>query len=218
MFDSRLSSSNNEFQQQLAQKETQSKLDDAKVLPLQSQVDRLKTELDTLTTHNAWLNEQWQSQTEQLQKVRTSHATELAQLRAQLVEKTQEQQESVALAEQYQSDHVALAERQSRLSRELREAKTTAAEDLARVQEELVESQSLVNLQKNQLELLQSKHDSLASQLEALQTQALEAEQEMQLGMLEHSGDFRALSTELSHSFVDIQRESVIHACSSLRM
>lgn len=175
---SRLTKSNLEYQDKLVQMETQAKLGGSEVVPLKMQVHRMTTEIDTISSHNTWLNSQLESQTELLAKTRKNHATEIAQVRSALAEAIGAQEAAAAELANLQRQMTTLEAKNDRLSRELLDVQTNAAQAKADAEEELQKTQTVVQMQKTQLEFLQQKHDSVVGQLQALKKHALEAEQE----------------------------------------
>ncbi len=158
--------------------ETQAKLGDSEVVPLKFQVERLSSEVDALSSHNTWLNGQLQSQTDLLAQTRKNHASEVAQLRSALAEATNGQEESAAQLASVQRQMTTLESQNERLAKELRDVQTNAAQSKAYAEEELQKTQTVVRMQKSQLDLLQQRHDSVVGQLEMLKNHAIDAEQE----------------------------------------
>jgi nucleoprotein TPR len=206
---SRLTKSNAEYTEKLVKMETEAKLGDSEVVPLKFQVDRLKTEIDSMATQNTWLDSQLKAQTEQLAQVRTSHASEMAALRSELSESREDQAESEAEVSRLQRQGHTLESRNDRLSKELRESKMSAADQTADAEDELQQTRSLVNMQRNQLDLLQSKHDSLATQLEAVKNHALQAEQQSNQGLLVRQQELERKSKQiLQHQAEAFQQQA----------
>jgi nucleoprotein TPR len=175
---SRLTNSNNAYQKQLVQLETQAKLDDSSVVPLQFQVHRLETELDSLQSHSKWLEEELRTKTEESASVKKKSSIELSQLRAKADAATLEKEQLATEATHLREQLTHFLKKTESLSKEALEARQEMIDTKAGLEEELLASRQLSDLQKEQLLRLQARHDDMAKQMESLKALAREAENE----------------------------------------
>eukprot|EP00980_Cylindrotheca_fusiformis_P003330 scaffold746_cov123-Cylindrotheca_fusiformis.AAC.18 len=151
---------------------------DSEVVPLRYQVQRLTAEMDSVSSHSTWLEAELKSKNDQLAKVRATHASEMAKLRRDLdttvVERDELDGEATTLRRQLQGSQNKL----ERTSQELREARKEASDNKAEMEQELVASQRLVTLQKEQMERLQERHESMVRQMQSMKQLAREAEED----------------------------------------
>lgn len=175
---SRLTKVNTECKEKLMEIETQAKLGDSEVVPLRYQVQRVTAEMDSVTSHAAWLEAELKSKNEQVANLRTTHASEVARLRTEfdttVMEKDELDAEATTLRRQLQG----VQNKLERSSRELRDSRKEASDKALEMDQELVASHRLVTLQKEQMERLQERHESMSRQMEAMKKLAKEAEDE----------------------------------------
>ena len=173
-----MNKSNQDYKQKLVEFQTQAKLGDSEVVPLRYQVQRLHSEVDSISTHATWLESELKAKNEQLASLRATHATDFAHLRSDLdaavTEKDESNGETIHLRRQVEQ----MQGKMERLSKELRDSRQEASDSTLAMEQELIGSQRLVSLQKEQMERLQQRHDSMAGQMEELQKLAREAEQD----------------------------------------
>lgn len=158
--------------------ETQAKLGDSEVVPLRYQVQRLTVEMDSISSHATWLEAELKSKNEQVANLRTAHASDVAQLRRELdttvVEKDELDGEATTLRRQLQGVQTKL----ERSALELRDSRNQASDKALEMEQESVASQRLITLQKEQMERLQARHESMSRQMESMKQLAKEAEQD----------------------------------------
>jgi chromosome segregation ATPase len=173
-----LNKSNQGYNEKLVEIETHAKLGDSEVVPLRYQVQRLTSEVDSISTHAQWLESELKAKNDQLASLRATHASDLAHLRndldAAVTEKESLNGQTINLRRQVEQ----VQHKMERLSKELRDSRQESSDTTLSMEQEMVASQRLVSLQKEQMERLQQRHDSMAGQMEALQKLAKEAEQE----------------------------------------
>lgn len=179
--------------------ETEAKLGDSEVVPLKFQVERLTTELNTIAAHNKWLNEELQSKNDQLADVRQNHATEVANLRSERDEANEAQDEATVQVGRLQRQVQQLETQNQRLSKDLRNTQEEAITAKADSDAALQQADRLGNLQQEQLERLQQKHDSVVNQLEALKRHAIVAEEDGQRELEARQGALESKSKDILH-------------------
>lgn len=191
---SRLNKVNVEYREKLVEIETQAKLGDSEVVPLRYQVQRMKTEIDSMSSHSKWLEAELKSKDEQLANVRSTHASDISQVRRDLdsitLQKDELEGETSTLKRQLQQ----VQSRMERTSEELREARQEASDKALEAEQEMIASQRLVALQKEQMQRLQQRHDSMAGQMESLKQLAAEAEQESSRELVAKEREFEERS------------------------
>lgn len=158
--------------------ETQAKLGDSEVVPLRYQIQRLQSEMDSMSTHTQWLDSELKSKHESMAALRATHAAEVATLRTDMDAVISEKENLFGEASNLKRQLDAAQGKMEQLSKELMDARQEASDNTMSMEQELFASRRLVELQKEQIERLQQKHDSMASQMEALQEMAKQAEQE----------------------------------------
>ena len=183
-----------EYREKLVEIETQAKLGDSEVVPLRYQVQRMKTEIDSMSSHSKWLEAELKSKDEQLANVRSTHASDISQVRRDLdsitLQKDELEGETSTLKRQLQQ----VQSRMERTSEELREARQEASDKALETEQEMIASQRLVALQKEQMQRLQQRHDSMAGQMESLKQLAAEAEQESSRELVAKEREFEERS------------------------
>lgn len=158
--------------------ETQAKLGDSEVVPLRYQVQRLTIEVDTISTHSQWVQDELSAKNEQLASLKASQASELAQLRADfdsaVMEKESGNSELVALRRRNEQ----LDSKVEQLSKDLHSTRQEASATTMAMEHELVAERRLVSLQKESLERLQQRHGAVVQEMENLRALANEAQQD----------------------------------------
>lgn len=200
---SRLSQSNNAYKEQLTRIEAQANLDGSSVIPLQFQVQRLNTELDNLQAHSGWLEDELRSKAEDLAATRASRASDMAQLRGQVEAATTEKEELAVRNQHLNKQLEALQKKTDGLSRQVREARQDAIDTKLTMEEELGASRRLADLQKEQLERIQQRHDSMADQMQQLKALAAQAENEGDEREREQERQMKAVSRRAMHDQAD---------------
>jgi nucleoprotein TPR len=158
--------------------ETQAKLGDSEVVPLRYQVQRLNTEVDSISTHSQWVQNELSARNEQLASLKASQASELAQLRADfdsaVMEKESTNSELVTLRRRNEQ----LDSKVEHLSKDLHSTRQEASATTMAMEHELVAERRLVSLQNQSLERLQQRHDSVVQEMDDLRALATEAQQD----------------------------------------
>ena len=171
-----MNKSNQDYKEKLVEIETQAKLGDSEVVPLRYQVQRLTSEMDSISTHAQWLEGELKAKNEQLASLRTTNASEMALLRsdydAAVSAKESLNGETIHLRNQIEESQ----RKMEQIAKELRDSRQEASDSNLVMEQELIASQRLVNLQKEQMERLQQRHDTVAREMEALQKLAKQAE------------------------------------------
>ena len=149
---------------------------ESEAIPLKFQVDRLTREMDSVTTHSKWLEAELSTKSEELKVLKSSHASEISGLRSELDAAIAEKELSAGQSRNLNTAVDKLQTRNERLSAELRDIRRTSTDEKLSLKENLVSTERLANLYKEQLQQLQQRYDSTAKQMESLQQLAKEAE------------------------------------------
>ena len=148
--------------------ETKSKLTESHAVPLSYEVERTRKELDSLSAHKQWLENELQERNQLLveEKQRHSeHALDLSQKLDMAIMERDEFKSTIGALKQ--SQHI-LRNKTEELSLELREAKEEAANIKESSQQELQQERHLVELQKEQLDRLTLLYNRLVKENESL--------------------------------------------------
>jgi nucleoprotein TPR len=158
--------------------ETQAKLGDSEVVPLRYQVQRLQSELDTTTAHSKWLENELQARNEQLAEVKASQASQIAKLRSSLDATNEQKESALSELEILRRQNQELTSKNEAMSKELHDTRNELSVSIQNGEEDLIAERRLVSLQKEQIERLEQKHNSIGAENERLRTLAREAEED----------------------------------------
>jgi len=165
---SRLSESKSDLTAKLAEIETSSTLTSASALPLRLELERVKTELGSITAHSDWLSTELSTRTEALSALRTKHGEEMAQLKStgdtmryELDETKAKLAASRSREETNRTDLEALEERIRIQSRE-------SVDSYQALEEELLAERRLVDMAKERAERMASKYEQVRKEMESM--------------------------------------------------
>jgi nucleoprotein TPR len=184
LYYSRLNKTNVDCMEKLVGLETQAKLGDSEVVPLRYQVQRLTAEVDSISSHSTWLEAELKTKNEQIANLRTTHASDMAEVRRDFDSAAMERDALDGEANTLKRQLQQAQSRMERLSQELRDSQQEATDTSLAMEQELIASQRVATIQKEQIERLQQRHDSMAGQMNSLQKLAIEAEQDGNREML----------------------------------
>lgn len=148
--------------------ETKSKLTESHAVPLSYEVERTRKELDSLSAHKQWLENELQERNQLLveeKQKHSEHALDLSQKLDMAIMERDEFKSTIGALKQ--SQHI-LRNKSEELSLELREAKEEAANIKESSQQELQQERHLVELQKEQLDRLTLLYNRLVKENESL--------------------------------------------------
>jgi nucleoprotein TPR len=160
----------------MTQTDAQAKQDHYKLLPLEFDVQRLQSEIEALQTHSKWLEQELRTKCEELSNLKMINATETAKLNGQLSLAVSEKESMEMELNNLRRAVEELQKKNGLLSREVCQAKQEAVDAKTSMEEELVSSRRVADLQNQQLERLQQRYDGMAKRLQALKDLAEQAE------------------------------------------
>ena len=178
---SRLTKSNKELQESISELDVKSKLSSSEVMPLIHEKQRLQSEVDSLTSHNQWMEGEMKRQSDEYQELRKKTSSEAVQLRNTIDQLRKEKEAAEAREASLGTAEQTLQAKVNQLSRELMQKKQEAIDSDLRFEQEIASERRLVDLQKEQLDRLEKKHDDAVREMEAMQAKANEALQEARL-------------------------------------
>lgn len=177
-FTSRLNAENTEYRSKLNETEAQVKLDNTEIAPLRYEVQRLTAEMESLSAHSVWLEQELKSKSDQILSLRSGHAQDVKNLQRQLDEASGEN-------EKLSRDSALLRRRlqaaQSRINdseKELQEVRQEATDKALENEQAAAASKKLIAIQKQKIDRLTDKYDSVCRQIEGLKQLAKVAQKE----------------------------------------
>ena len=174
-FFSRLTESNKNLQNQVSSLEVKDKLNDSSAVPLQYEVERVKKELDAVSAHAKWLEEENSRASQESKKTKTQHSQALLQLREELDQAVVQRDESTFEMRRFATSKQDLENKHEKLSQDFRDSRREAIAASETSDKELQAERKLVDLQKEQLERVIMRHDRLEKELEGLREIAANA-------------------------------------------
>ncbi|CAJ1951390.1 unnamed protein product [Cylindrotheca closterium] len=174
----RLHTENRDYKSNLNETEAQVKLDNTEIVPLRYEVQRLTTEMGSLSSHSAWLEQELKSKTDHLLSLRSSHAQVVEKLQRQLDEASGENEKqsrnSASLRQRLQVAQSKIDDTEKELQKVRQEASNKALES----EQSAAASKKLVAIQKQKIDRLNNKYDSVCRQLDGLKRFATDGQQQ----------------------------------------
>jgi chromosome segregation ATPase len=164
----------------MADLESQAKLFSADSIPYQYEVQRLKTDLDEMSAHAKWLDAELVSRNDQIVTLTKDFSSKVYGLRTELDEMTMQKETYCNDFKDLQRRYKASESKVEKLASENLRLKQEASDANSEAEQNLNAERRVVQLQKEQLELLQKRHDDVIRQMESMQAMALEAGKETQ--------------------------------------
>jgi len=175
---SRLTESSKKIATQLSETQTQNTITTSNAAPLRYEVERLRSELDSLTSHSKWLESELTAQNEKNANLKVSHSAALMELKTKVDATEAERDDSLAEIQSRRNAEEKLKSTVERLSLQLRDKALEASESTRAAEEELTAERRLVSLSNEKTDRLQSKYDGLLREMETMQRLAGEAAKE----------------------------------------
>lgn len=175
---SRLTASNKELQSSYSEMEVKSKLSNSQVYPLVHENQRLKAEVDSVMTHNKWLEEELKRRTDEWAELKTTHSQEMAMKQNELDRLKQSSELQTVRIMSLETSEKSLQTTVDQLSKKLLDEKKEHVDTKTIYEQELQSKQRLVNLQTEELDRLKKKHDDVIQEMNALKAKAREAQEE----------------------------------------
>lgn len=172
-----LTGSKKELQNQASEWETKAKLNDSAAIPLKYEVERVQKELDALSSHTKWLEEELSNRSVDLTKCKAAHSEQLQMLRQELDQAVMERDESVSAENRLTLSQKNLEAKVDQLSRDLRDSRQEATTANETAEGELQAERKVMALQTEQLERAKSRNHRLERELEGLREIATKASQ-----------------------------------------
>lgn len=172
---SRLTESNKTLSAQLVEMETKSKLTESSAVPLSYEVERTRKELDSLSAHAKWLEQELQERSDLLVQEKQEHSEKTLELSQKLdmcMVERDEYQSTVAALKKSQQD---ASNKINELALKLRETEQEAANLKESSARELQVERNLVALQQQQLDNRAHEYNRLVQEKESLQELANQA-------------------------------------------
>mmetsp|Transcript_18894 Transcript_18894/g.27951 ORF Transcript_18894/g.27951 Transcript_18894/m.27951 type:complete len:1878 (-) Transcript_18894:926-6559(-) len=177
---SEVTESKRELRNQLLELETTAKLNDSAAVPLHYEVDRLKKEIDSLSSHNKWLEEDMSNRGQELFKSKTQHSEQVISLREELNRAVSKRDQLTADVRSLESQKIDLDKKVESLSQTLKDVRDEAADVAESTDLELQAERKVAYLQKQQLDSILFKNDRLERDLENLRNIANKSANEIE--------------------------------------
>ena len=163
---SRLTEAKSSLTVELAEIRTHSSLASSSAVPLRYELERVRTELDSVKSHAAWLESELTSRTDQASELRSAHAVEAASLRVNLEEARVERDDVRLSLEALQRAEERLRGETERLSKTLRNTRGEAADAARAFEDELVAERRLSELGNEKAERALERYEGLRRDME----------------------------------------------------
>lgn len=159
----------------MSEMEVKSKLSNSEIMPLVHEKQRLQSELDSVSSHSQWMEGELKRRADEYAALKQTSSSETVNLRNEVDQLRKEKEAEEKRAQSLEKAEQALQTKVTQLSKELMEKKQEAIDASLTSEQELAAERRLVDLQKEQLDRLEKKHDNVVREMEAVQTKANEA-------------------------------------------
>ncbi|KAI2506745.1 hypothetical protein MHU86_7640 [Fragilaria crotonensis] len=143
--------------------------------PLQYEIERFKKEVDVLSAHSKWLEEENARASQELAKTKTQHSQALMDIRQALDQAVMERDESQSELRRLATKKQELESKVEKLSQEYRDSRLEAIAASEASEKELQAERKLVDLQKGQVEQATRRYERLEKELMGLREVAAKA-------------------------------------------
>jgi nucleoprotein TPR len=188
--------------------DVKSRLSNSEVMPLVHEKQRLQTELDSITTHSQWLEGELARRSQEYAELKKTHSTQMVKLQNDIDQLTQEKEAESARVmslERVERQLVAKVEQQAKQSMQQQTEQVNAA--LA-AEQELAAERRLVELQKEQLDRFEKKHDDVIREMEAMKQKSNEAQEDSRRERSErHEREAKKLEQELEEQKIKYESQ-----------
>lgn len=170
-----MNSKNTDLTKQLASEQIKSKLKESEAIPLFHEKERLQTELDSVQSHAAWLEQELEAKQKDCQRVQTQSRDRILQLQLQLNQNTDELAEAqtkLSVLEKVESD---LQHKLSQLTKDNLALKTEMQEAEVAARKDLQDKDRICELQKEHIARWKMRCEDAQRENENLQTTAQKA-------------------------------------------
>eukprot|EP00978_Attheya_sp_CCMP212_P023941 scaffold74307_cov51-Attheya_sp.AAC.10 len=173
----RLTEEKKQESHRVAELEVSQKLSSSESVPLQYQVERLSKELESTQAHSNFLEKELNGRTEQLFHTKEQHSLERGELESRLDKASRAKDSAESELESLKHLSSQQTKQMDTIARELRQVRQESSDANLTYEEEAHAQNKLLQLQKEQLDRLMSRHDAICRQLEFLKDEATKAAQ-----------------------------------------
>jgi len=192
--------------------DVKSKLSNSEITPLVHENQRLQTEIDSISAHSQWLETELKRTMEENAELRKNHSSQTVSLQNDLYQLQQEKEADTSRILALERSEERLQQKVEQLSKQVLQQKNDQLDAALAAEQELTAERRLVELQKEQLDRLEKKHDDVVREMEFLQKKAKEAledsRRERQQRRERESEQVKLAIEEQSHEF-DLERASL---------
>ena len=173
---SRLTESKTALTAQLTEIQTESKLSGSSVIPLRLELERVKTELGSITTHSDWLGNELTARNDALAKLREKYGKDVAKAQSDLENVRYELDEVQAKLAGSKSREDKLRSDLEASENRRREQEREAIDAQQSLEEELLNERRLVDLAKDAKDRMQARYEQTRKEMESMKKLAVAAE------------------------------------------
>ena len=173
---SRLTESKTALTAQLTEIQTESKLSGSSAIPLRLELERVKTELGSITTHSDWLGNELTARNDALAKLREKYGKDVAKAQSDLENVRYELDEVQAKLAGSKSREDKLRSDLEASENRRREQEREAIDAQQSLEEELLNERRLVDLAKDAKDRMQARYEQTRKEMESMKKLAVAAE------------------------------------------
>ena len=172
---SRLSKANQDLKTEFSEMQTKSSLSSYSAAPLQYQVSRQQIELESLTSHSRWLEEQLTSSNEQLVILKTKHSK--YQLESKSAEDSikQDRDDLASELSSLKNQYERASSKLTFLETETRDKEKDHADFIQSLQQEIDMERQMTTLSKEQVKRLEERLNDTTRQMQSMKKMAEKA-------------------------------------------
>lgn len=173
---SRLTESKTALTAQLNEIQTETQLSGSSAVPLKLELERVKTELGSITTHSDWLSKELTARNDALAKLREKYGKDVAKAQSDLENVRYELDEVQAKLAGSKSREDKLRTDLEASENRRREQEREAIDAQQSLEEELLNERRLVDLAKDAKDRMQARYEQTRKEMESMKKLAVAAE------------------------------------------
>ena len=187
--------------------ESNQSLTSSSTAPLEYENTRLRSELDSLSSHASWLESQLSSKSQQVAKSKVDHAKQLRHVSVEL-ERTERERSGLEMdSKQMKANSLVMQQRLEKAQRQVLEAHKNLAEREQELQLEVQTERRMAELQKETKARMEERYNDVVRDMQSMKQFAKVAEQEheshLQQVRVEIEQEMRSVLDEKEGKFIE---------------